>query len=217
MLKKNRASNEDALPTFKTMIPSLHQQEDKTIQDMSLIEAPYLEYIVLKNGHIVGALETSGVNVELLSNEEQADLFEDYSALLTSMFTGSDFTLQTIDLTVPVDFHQYILAWRKRYIDAADQGNEDLKQMCASYLAHYEQVSEQSYMTTKKHLIILKEKIEENTMDALQKASDLLDEKCEDIQTSFRNQFQEYELDVYKIDANEYRQVLRRFMNHNGR
>ena len=202
---------------FKSLSP-LQTSGQETIQDMSLIEAPYLEYLVTKSGYLVAALKTSGINIQLFSDDEQKDIFDDYGAFLISNFVSIDSgSMQTIDMTVPVDFKNYNLGWRKRYLDAKDKQDEMMARIRASYLVHYEDIDSRQEMNTKEHLIVIREKIEEDNFEALELSAKILDERCLSIITTLREQFEEYDLNVMKVDANEYKEILNRYTNFNNR
>ncbi|WP_079524948.1 MULTISPECIES: TrsD/TraD family conjugative transfer protein [Halobacillus] len=219
-LQKNKASKN------KPYDMSLHEREQQrqtqvqqSIQDMSLIKAQYLEYIVLNNNHLVAAMSATGINMELFNTVEQANVFDDYAAFLTSHFSGdtTNTSLQTLDMTVPVNFVPYILAWKKRYIEAEERGDTVKQNLIASYIEHFERFNDTSEMTTKEHLIVISEKMKDQSLESLEMASKNLDEKTAELKRSLENTFSNYDLVVRKLSADEYKNILYWFMNFNHR
>ena len=61
----------------------------QTITDMSLIQAVYKSFLVTKSGYLVAIIETSGINLELLNEEEQTDVFDTYNTFLMTTLGDS--------------------------------------------------------------------------------------------------------------------------------
>lgn len=196
----------------------LKGDQNQSIQDMSLIQSQYHEFIVLKNGYLVAALSSSGINLELFSEYEQTDIFDDYGAFLISNFSHADAEeIQFNDMTVPVDFNPYLIGWKKRYMEAVNQGNKVKQHLIASYLTHYEQISQKSEMTTKEHIIVLREKIKDNKMVTLENAAQNLLERSNEFIKALESTFERYELHCRLLTAKEYKEKLYLFLNFNRR
>lgn len=199
-------------------VRSLKGEHDQSIQDMSMIHSQYHEFLVLKNGYLVAALSSSGINLELFSSYEQTDLFDDYGAFLISNFAQANSEdIQFNDMTVPVDFNPYLIGWKKRYIDAVDRGDPVKQHLIASYIDHYERISQKSEMTTKEHLIILREELKDQSIDSLEHAAKHLLERSNDFMKALESTFERYELRCRLLNANEYKDKLYLFMNFNKR
>ncbi|MFC5714392.1 TrsD/TraD family conjugative transfer protein [Thalassorhabdus alkalitolerans] len=193
----------------------LKNEQDQTIQDMSLIKGQYLEYIVLKDGYLVAALKTTGINMQLFNQDEQTELFHDYASFLNSMFSGNSESdsLQLLDTTVPIDMKPYLLGWKKRYL-MAEEANDPVKQrLIASYINHFEGIDEKTEMTTKQHLFIIKEKIKEDSYESLEFARKNLDDKVKELRQTLESTFENYHLEITKLDASEYKEALHHFTN----
>ena len=59
-------------------------------------------------------IKVEGVNMDLLAEYEQNNLFEDYRAFLMS---NNNESLQTISMTVPLDLKRFNIYWKKRYLN----------------------------------------------------------------------------------------------------
>jgi len=197
---------------------TLKGDQNLSIQDMSLIQSQYLEFIVLKTGHLVAALSSSGINLELFSEYEQTDIFDDYGAFLISNFSHADAEdIQFNDMTVPVDFNPYLIGWKKRYIEAVKAGDRIKQHLIASYLTHYEEISQRSEMTTKEHIIVLQEKLKDNQMESLESAAQNLLERSNEFIKALESTFERYELRCRLLTAKEYKEKLYLFLNFNRR
>lgn len=190
----------------------------KTIQEMSLIQGQYQEYIVTKTGYLVTVLSGTGINLDLLNEYEQTDVFEEYNAfLMSNVAEVKDEIFQFLDMTVPVDFKPFILSWRKRYLEVKNDKavNEVAKNLIASYVEHYEDQDSQSDMTTQEHYIVLREKIKHKDFKSLQLAESNLSEKAWVFKKALEDQFQHYDLIINILTGNQTRNVLHLFMNFN--
>lgn len=201
--------------TFK---PKALNKGHQSLQDMSLLQGQYHEYIVTKTGYLVAILAGTGINLDLLNEYEQTDIFEEYNAFLMSHVAESKGEVfQFLDMTVPVDFKPYILSWKKRYFEfnKIEPGNKVVANLIASYIDHYEQEDANHEMTTQEHYVVLKEKIKDKNFKSLQFAEKNLSEKVEVIRKSLEEQFQHYDLIIRKLNGAEAKRVLHLFMNFN--
>lgn len=93
-LKKSKTASKSATLDWDYQPPKINGGKG-TIDDMSLVVGMYGNYEVTKTGHLVGILEVSGINLDLLNETEQQDVFEDYGAfLMSTLGEGVDDTLQ---------------------------------------------------------------------------------------------------------------------------
>jgi hypothetical protein len=124
---------------FDCEVETLIKKGKSTIQDISIIEGIYKDYVLLKNGYLTSILQVSGINLDLLAEYEQNRLFEDYGSFLMSQVHDQ---LQTISMTVPVDFRSYNLGWKKRYLHEIENkdnpGNEYKPTLITSYIDHFQ-------------------------------------------------------------------------------
>lgn len=190
----------------------------KALQDMSLIQGQYQEYLVVKTGYLVAILEGSGLNLDLLSEYEQTDVFEEYNSFLMSNVAESknDF-FQFLDMTVPVNLKPYLNSWKARYLDAKEQqpDNKVLHNLIASYVDKFEKEEANHDMSTQSHYIVVRQKIKDKTYKALQFAEKNLNEQTQNIKRALEDQFQDYNLNVKKLNGEECKDVLYLFTNYN--
>lgn len=185
---------------------------------MSFLHGLFHEYVVTKTGYLVAILEGSGINLDLLSEYEQTDVFEEYNAFLMSHVAESKGEVfQFLDMTVPVDFRPYVLSWKKRYLDfkSKEPNNKVVANLIASYVNYYEEKESESEMTTQEHYIVLREKIKDKHLKSLEIAESNLTEKAEIIRRSLETQFQHYDLKIRKLNGNECKTTLHLFLNFN--
>ncbi|MEE1130239.1 MAG: TrsD/TraD family conjugative transfer protein [Caryophanon sp.] len=190
---------------------------DKTIQEMSLLQAQYQDFIVTKTGYVTGALKVSGINIDLLTLDEQSDLFSDYNSfLMGSLGETNDEMQQYIDSTMPVNFQDYLLFWKRRYVEVQRQSpvNEALLELIASYIHTYSAYKQENTLTTKLHVVVLREKIEHNNIQALEQAAQLLDEKIIVYKRNLEAALSQYEFVVEKMTAYDYLHYLKHFFNN---
>jgi hypothetical protein len=56
---------------FDYEVETLLKKGQRTIQDLSVIEGIYKDYVLLKNGYLISILQVSGINMDLLAEYEQ--------------------------------------------------------------------------------------------------------------------------------------------------
>ena len=70
---------------------------------MNIMQAMYKDYIVTKTGYLAGIIEISGINLELLNNFEQSDVFDTYNSFLMSTLGDNiDEQQQYLDMTMSI-------------------------------------------------------------------------------------------------------------------
>lgn len=191
----------------------------QTIFDMSLIQSVYRDYLVTKTGYLVGIIEISGVNLELLNESEQADVFETYNAfLMTTLGDASAEQQQYLDMTIPVDFEEFLLSYKKRYLQEIEkeEPNQARSSLIASYIDDLASKTRTQEMSTKKHLLIVREKIKDKTFTALNKKVTDLDEKTTQYINRLEDSFDSYDMQAKKLHSNEILAVLKNLINFSG-
>ena len=199
---------------FDFEVETLVNTGHKTIQDLSLIEGIYKDYLLLKNGYLVSILQVSGINMDLLAEYEQNRLFEDYGSFLMSQVQDQ---LQTISMTVPVDLRSYNLGWKKRYLQELEKKdtarNEYKRKLIASYIDHFQGIRLKDEMSTKQHFIVIREKMSKRTFQGLDRAESILTKKVEEISNSLRSTFETYELAIKKLSEKDNLTLLYRYFD----
>lgn len=201
--------------TFTWQPRPINKKGKETINDMSLIQSTYQDILITKTGYAVGMVEISGINLELLNDEEQTDTFDTFNTfLINTLGDSSNEVQQWIDTTSPVNIDDYLLSYKKRYLM---EENEAKKQLIASYIQDLTQKSKAKEMNTKRHILIVKEKITDKSLVSLEtKAQDLKD-KIRNYISRLENSFEQYDLQAKQLFADEVKQVLKNQMNYNGK
>jgi len=132
------------------------EEKELYLQDISPIEGIYSDFILLKNNELIVMIKVEGVNMDLLAEYEQTNLFEDYGAFLMS---SNNESLQTVLMTVPLDLKRFNQHWKKRYLSIKDskiensEAKKHLQQLIAANCLHYQDIELKSELTTQQHLV----------------------------------------------------------------
>ncbi|WP_273712498.1 TrsD/TraD family conjugative transfer protein [Leuconostoc mesenteroides] len=191
----------------------------QTIDDMSLVAGMYENYEVTKTGNLVGILEVSGINLDLLNDNEQQDVFSDYGAfLMSTLGEGVDDGLQFIEPTIPVNMTEWLNGLKRKYLDLKNNHpEEEFKiQLIASYLDHFTTVQNSKNMTTKQHLLIVKVPIKDKTMESLDLAVNNLDEKINQVKRDLENALTDFDLTAKVLSSQEVQEILKNLINFKG-
>lgn len=191
----------------------------QTIDDMSLVAGMYENYEVTKTGNLVGILEVSGINLDLLNDNEQQDVFSDYGAfLMSTLGEGVDDSLQFIEPTIPVNMTEWLNGLKRKYLDLKNNyPEEEFKiQLIASYLDHFTTVQNSKNMTTKQHLLIVKVPIKDKTMESLDLAVNNLDEKINQVKRDLENALTDFDLTAKVLSSQEVQEILKNLINFKG-
>lgn len=191
----------------------------QTIDDMSLVAGMYENYEVTKTGNLVGILDVSGINLDLLNDNEQQDVFSDYGAfLMSTLGEGVDDSLQFIEPTIPVNMTEWLNGLKRKYLDLKNNHpEEEFKiQLIASYLDHFTTVQNSKNMTTKQHLLIVKVPIKDKTMESLDLAVNNLDEKINQVKRDLENALIDFDLTAKVLSSQEVQEILKNLINFKG-
>jgi hypothetical protein len=199
---------------FDYEVETLVKKGQRTIQDLSVIEGIYKDYILLKNGYLTTILQVSGINMDLLAEYEQNRLFEDYGSFLMSQVHDQ---IQTISMTVPVDLRSYNLGWKKRYLQELENkenaGNDYKRKLIASYIDHFQGIRVKDEMSTKQHFIVIREKMNKRTFHDLERAESILTKKVEEISNSLQSTFETYDIAIRKLSEKDTLTLLYRYFD----
>ncbi|GGG33782.1 conjugal transfer protein [Lysinibacillus alkalisoli] len=187
-----------------------------SLQEMSLIQAQYQDYFVTKRGYLVALIQTSGINLDLLTTTEQADAFDEYNAFLMATLGDVDGEVhQYLDITMPVYLQEYILFWQQRYLQEQEKPtpNEAKLSLLASYIDYYSTLASTSEMTTKQHIVVLHTKIAKRTYPALEQAAHQLEEKVSSFIRQLEAALVTYDMTANQLTARESRAILQHLLN----
>lgn len=199
--------------------PKSVSKAKKSIEEMNIMQAMYRDYIVTKTGYLAGIIEISGINLELLNNFEQSDVFDTYNSFLMSTLGDNiDEQQQYLDMTIPVDFNEYLLSYKKRYLDEInkEEPNYARANLIASYIDDLTQKQQNQDMSTKKHLLVVRERINNKTLTSLDKTVQDLNETIQQYISRLEDSFDNYELQAKKLSGKEVSKVLKNLINFTG-
>lgn len=196
--------------------PKALSKGKQSLQEMSLIEAQYNDFLVTKRGYLVVLLKVSGINLDLLTTTEQEDVFDEFNAfLMSTLGENSGEMQQYLDITMPVDFSEYVLFWQHRYLTVLEEEpeNEAKLALIASYVDTYTTIASSQEMTTKRHIVVLHEKIAKKHLASLEQTAIQLEEKVTLFIRQLENALSTYDVEVRQLTAKECRDVLQHLMN----
>ncbi|MEK4701936.1 TrsD/TraD family conjugative transfer protein [Solibacillus sp. FSL R7-0668] len=188
----------------------------QSLQDMSLIEAQYNDFLVTKRGYLVVLLKVTGINLDLLTTTEQEDVFDEFNAfLMSTLGENSEEVQQYLDITMPVDFSEYILFWQHRYLTVLEEEpeNEAKLALIASYVDTFSAIASSQEMTTKTHIVVLHEKIPKKHLASLEQTAIHLEEKVLLFIRQLENALSTYDVEARQLTAKECRKVLQHLLN----
>lgn len=200
---------------FDYEVETLVKKGQRTIQDLSIIEGIYKDYILLKNGYLTSILQISGINLDLLAEYEQNRLFEDYGSFLMSQVYDQ---LQIISMTVPVDLRTYNLGWKKRYVEEMEKNKENAghtykQTLIASYIDHFQSIRVKDEMSTKQHFMVIREKMDKRTFQDLERSETILTKKVTEMSNSLRSTFESYDISINKLSEKDILTLLYRYFD----
>lgn len=196
--------------------PKTLDKGKQSLQDMSLIEAQYNDFLVTKRGYLVVLLKVTGINLDLLTTTEQEDVFDEFNAfLMSTLGENSEEVQQYLDITMPVDFSEYILFWQHRYLTVLEEEpeNEAKLALIASYVDTFSGVASSQEMTTKTHIVVLNEKIPKKHLASLEQTAIHLEEKVLLFIRQLENALSTYDVEARQLTAKECREVLQHLLN----
>lgn len=147
-----------------------------------------------------------------MNTEEQEEVFNDYNSLLMATLTGeSNDIQQNIDTTFPVDFDLYVKSWKKQYLNnlADNDCNEILENLTASYVQEYAEYQRNSIMSTKRHLVVIKNKIKKNNEDSLLFSKQELDDHVKDYTKAIESALSQYDMQIRLLNNIEVKKILK--------
>lgn len=196
--------------------PKTLDKGKQSLQNMSLIEAQYNDFLVTKRGYLVVLLKVTGINLDLLTTTEQEDVFDEFNAfLMSTLGENSEEVQQYLDITMPVDFSEYILFWQHRYLTVLEEEpeNEAKLALIASYVDTFSGVASSQEMTTKTHIVVLHEKIPKKHLASLEQTAIQLEEKVLLFIRQLENALSTYDVEARQLTAKECRKVLQHLLN----
>lgn len=209
MFRKKNKKMEENEETFEIINRRIKGDgRNKSIQEDCVVLGFYKDYIVTKNGYVVGGIKIDGVNTDLLSDFEKKELLEDYSSYLNNAIEDNP---QVKSVTEPVNVNHYIKNLKKKIIQELDEndGNGTMKaQLIASKILFLQNKIMGDEMSTKNHYIIFKEKITKNSIHDLDQATLRLYKTLKSNDGSLYDAFNQYDMKTRILYQNELFDLL---------
>jgi len=210
--KKETAEQNDLEFTFK---PRKINKGTETIDDMSLIKSIYQGYIVTKTGYLVALIEITGINLELLDEEEQEFAFDDFNSfLMNTLGDSSNEQQQFLDIPMPVKLDDYVLSYKKRYLE---EEHPERKKLIASYIDDFNDKTAHNEMSTKRHFLVLREKIKDKSLSSLDMKVQELNDKVTTYINRLEDTFEVHDLQAKKMFTDEIVEILKNQFNYSGK
>lgn len=212
--KKKHASQKDGLFDFEFEPRPINEKGNKNLDDMSLIQGIYQGFVITKTGELVGMIELSGINLELLNETEQGYAFDTLNTfLMNTLGDGTNEKQQFIDIPMAVDFDEYLLNLKHRYLT---EDNEAVKELIASYIDDFKSKVSANTLSTKRHFLVVSEQIENKKKEALDKKSQDMNEKLHTYIKRLEDSFNMYNVQAKKLFPDETVTIFKTMMNFNG-
>src|SRR5699024_11215177 len=147
----------------------------------------YKDFVVTKNGYVIGGIKINGVNTNILSDFEKKELLDDYATYINNSIEDKP---QIKSVTEPVNVNQYIRNLKKKIIQELDNndGNGTVKaQLIASKILFLQNKIMGDEMSTKNHYLIFKEKITKKNVYDLDQATQRLSKTLKTIYLQNKN------------------------------
>jgi len=210
--QKKETTSKELEFTFK---PREINKEKETIFDMSLIKSMYQGYIVTKTGYLVALIEITGINLELLDEEEQEFAFDDFNSfLMNTLGDSSNEKQQYLDIPMPVKLEEYILSYKKRYLE---EEHPERKKLIASYIDDFQNKTSHNEMSTKRHFLVLREQINDKSLSSLDMKVQELNDKVTTYINRLEDTFEVHDLQAKKMFTDEIIEILKNQFNYSGK
>lgn len=209
MLKNKKKKKEDVEQVFEIINRQIKGDgRNKSIQDDCIAIGFYKDYVVTRNGYVVGGIKINGVNIDLLSDFEQKELLEDYSSYLNNTLVDKP---QVKSATEPVNVNTYIRNLKKQIIKEINENNGEptmRAQIIAAKIIFIEEKVMSDEMSTQSHYIMFKEKIQDNNLYELDQAVNRIYRKLLTNVRSLYDSFNQYDMEGNILYQHELYQML---------
>ncbi|MBC1886668.1 conjugal transfer protein, partial [Listeria seeligeri] len=125
---------------------------------------------------------------------------------------------QYLDMTIPVDFKTYLLFLKMRYLDVLENqpDNKALITLNASYVDHFQHIANNNEMSTKMHVLAIREKIKNKTEKSLVNAADNLEEKTNQLIRDLTTNLEDHDMEARQMTEREVILMLKQMINASG-
>ncbi|UBH09781.1 TrsD/TraD family conjugative transfer protein [Macrococcus armenti] len=204
LFSKNKRKEE---PENKFELINRHIKGDgrnKSVQQDSILLGFYKDFLITKDGYIVGGINVTGINTDLLTKFEKNDLITEYSSFLANTMKDKPM-IKTI--TEPVNMQNYIKILTKQVLEELKNNNNEptpKAQLLASRIIFLRDKQVRGEMSTKEHLVFYATKIEDDSVTQLEHAVHRLNEMITMYKNEIRKAFDHYSVDTRTLVQEEY-------------
>ncbi len=192
---------------------------NQTFNDISFMQGVYSDFLV-SNGKLIAFVEVEGINLDLEDDATQTSIFESYEAFLLSVISKKE-SFMNMTMAVKSNMTNFILYWKRKYLETEKMNlDKDVKYNRLNYIAskilEYEEHASLYEMSSKKHFLIIKEDIKNNTQVALEEAEDELRNKVGDYIESMKEAMAQanQKLSMEMLDSAEITGLLRMLIDN---
>lgn len=201
----SKKNNNDQEHTFQMINRHIKGDgKNKSVQEDSILLGFYKDFLVTKDGYIVGGINVTGINTDLLTKFEKNDLLVEYSSFMSNAMKDEPM-IKTI--TEPVNMQHYIkILTRQVLIELKNNNNQPTpkSQLLASRIIFLRDKQARGEMSTKEHLVFFSTKIESDTVTQLEHAVLRLTEMITMYKNEITKAFDHYGVDTRTLLQDEY-------------
>ena len=121
---------------------------------------------------------------------------------------------QYLDIPMPVKLDDYVLSYKKRYLE---EEHPERKQLIASYIDDFTNRTIQNEMSTKRHFLVLREKINDKSLSSLDMKVQELNDKVTTYINRLEDTFETHDLQAKKLFTDEILDILKNQFNYSGK
>lgn len=163
---------------------------EQTINEISYLQGAYESFLV-SNNKLISLIRVEGINLDLEDDNSQTLIFDSYESFLLAVTSKED-SIMNISMTVKINMSNYVLYWKRKFLetekmDLDKYAKKNRLNYIASKIIEYEEHASQYEMSTKKHFIVVMQKISQQTQQGLEDAEDMLIQKRTSIIDSFKD------------------------------
>lgn len=154
--------------------------DQKPIQDLLKVKSIENGFYLTDDNRLVAVLKVGTINKELLSNAEDQELTEEYTAFLKSLY----FPYQELMVSQPLDMNEVI---QKEKVKLRATKDFHRRKMINSYIEFLERLEKSSSIMKRQRYFIFDEKIERLSIEGLEDTSEILQDRVEEVMSGFKD------------------------------
>ena len=164
----------------KSQEKSNNENQDKSLQELLKVKSIENGFYLTEDNRLVAVLKIGTINKDLLSNAEDQELTEEYTAFLKSLY----FPYQELMVSQPLDMNEVI---QREKIKLKETKDFHRRKMINSYIDFLERLEKSSSIMKRQRYFIFDEKIEKLSLQGLEDSSDILHDRAEEVMLGFKD------------------------------